>query len=132
MPMLVDDGVIWKETDPGFNMFNWGHLMYWDQVKDEIGPITSRLQPDINFPSAGDRFVAVTGYDSAIFEIYDTYRKRWRLIDRYDLAAGEAIFRAQIGGSLLAWLEILPDVAGNGALRWAILPAAGADKLLGN
>ncbi|HET8776796.1 MAG TPA: hypothetical protein VFN76_03960 [Candidatus Limnocylindria bacterium] len=132
MPLIVNDGVIWKETDPGFNMFNWGHLVFWDQLDDAIRPISSRLQPDVNFPSAGERFVAVTGYDSAVFEVYDTVRKRWRLIDRYDLIAGEAIFRAQIGGSLLAWLEITTDVAPGGALRWAYLPIAGEDKLRGN
>ena len=132
MPLFVDDGVVWKETDPGFNMFNWGHLVFWDWLDDEIRPIPSRLQPDVNYPTAGERFIAVTGYDSAVFEVYDTYRSRWRLIDRYDLAAGEAGSRAFIAGSLLVWLELLPDVAPNGALRYAILPAAGADKLLGN
>lgn len=132
MPMIVNDGVIWKETDPGFNMFNWGHLVYWDRLADEIRPISSRLQPDVNFPTAGERFIAVTGYDSAIFEVYDTYRKMWRLIDRYDLAAGEVGSRAFIGGSLLVWLELLPDVAPNGAVRYAFLPSAGADKLVGD
>jgi hypothetical protein len=132
MPLFVDDGVVWKETDPGFNMFNWGHLVYWDRLDDQIRPISSRLQPDVNFPTAGERFIAVTGYDSAIFEVYDTYRERWRLIDRYDLAAGEVGSRAFIGGSLLVWLELLPDVAPNGAVRYAFLPSAGADKLLGD
>src|SRR5699024_10562658 len=62
MPLLVNGGVIWKETDPGFNMFNWGHLMFWDQIEDEIRSIASHFQPDVNYPSAGERFVAVIGY----------------------------------------------------------------------
>ena len=129
MPQLVNDGVIWKETDPGFNMFNWGHLVYWNRLTEETRPIASRLQPDVNNPSAGERFIAVFGYDSAVFEVYDVDRMRWRLIDRYDVRAGEAVYRAHLGGQLLAWLESKPDVA-SGALRWAFLPVAGGDKLL--
>ena len=129
MPQLVDDGVIWKETDPGFNMFNWGHLVYWNEFTEKTRPIPSRLQPDVNYPSAGERFVAVFGYDSAVFEVYDLDRMRWRLIDRYDVRAGEAVYRAHLGGQLLAWLESKPDEA-SGALRWAFLPIAGGDKLL--
>jgi hypothetical protein len=129
MPQFVDDGVIWKETDPGFNMFNWGHLVFWNRLTEETRSIPSRLQPDVNHPSAGERFVAVVGYDSAVFEVYDVDRMRWRLIDKYDVRAGEGIYRAHLGGQLLAWLESKPE-GQPAALRWAFLPIAGGDKLL--
>lgn len=132
MPVFVDGGIIWKETDPGFSMFNWGHLVFWDRSTETLRPIPSRQQPDVNYPSAGSRFVAVYGYDSALFQLYDVDRMRWRLIDRYDVVAGASAYRAVVGGSLLAWLETDPAVeAGSVALlRWAWLPPAGGDRLL--
>jgi hypothetical protein len=103
--------------------------VFWNQLTEETRSIPSRLQPDVNYPSAGERFVAVFGYDSAVFEVYDVDRMRWRLIDRYDERAGEAVYRAHLGGQLLAWLESKPE-GQPAALRWAFLPIAGGDKLL--
>lgn len=132
MPLLVADGVIWKETDPGFNMFNWGRLMYWDQSTGAIRSIASGSQPDVNYPSSGSRFVAVFGYDTALFEVYDLERRRWRLIERYNVAAGEGVYRAHIAWDLAVWLETNAEVNEHGDLRWAYLPIAGEHKLRGD
>ena len=132
MPLLVEDGVIWKETDPGFNMFNWGHLVFWDRSTGAIRSIASGMQPDVNYPSAGSRFVAVFGYDTALLQLYDLERRRWRLIERYDVAAGEGVYRANVAWDLVVWLETNAEITDHGELRWAYLPIAGEDKLLGN
>lgn len=129
MPLLVDGGVIWKETDPGFNMFNWGHLVYWDRSTARELSMASGMQPDVNYPSAGTRFVAVHGYDTALLPVYDLDDDRWRLIERYDVAAGEGVYRAHVAGDLLVWLETNADTGESGELRWAYLPLAGNKQL---
>ena len=129
MPLLVDGGVIWKETDPGFNMFNWGHLVYWDRSTGRELSMSSGMQPDVNYPSAGTRFVAVFGYDTALLPVYDLEDDRWRLIERYDVAAGEGVYRAHVAGDLLVWLETNADTGESGELRWAYLPLAGNKQL---
>jgi hypothetical protein len=129
MPLVVDRAVIWKETGSAFNMFNWGHLVYWDATTGEAHSIASHFQPDLNYPSAGGRFVAVFGYDTAVFEVYDLDRMRWRLIDRYDLTSGEGWYRAHIAGDLIAWLETDEQFGPSGALRWAFMPIAHEEKL---
>jgi hypothetical protein len=132
MPLLVDNGVIWKETDPGFNMFNWGTLVFWNELSDEMRPIRSRLQEEVNYPSAGERFVAVRGYDPTVFALYDGDLAQWRLIDRYDIESGRSVVRAHVGVSLLVWLETAgTDESHPGRLRYAFLPAAGTDRLRG-
>ena len=128
MPLLVDNGVIWKETDPGFNMFNWGHLVYWDRSTGKTTSMTSGMQPDVNNPSAGTRFVAAYGYDTALLMVYDLERRRWRLIERYDVAAGDGVYRAHVGGDLIVWLETNADTGESGELRWAYLPLAGEGR----
>lgn len=125
MPLLVDGGVIWKETAPGFNMFNWGQLVFWDRTTQREISIASGMQPDVNYPSAGTRFVAVYGYDTALLPVYDLDGRRWRLIERYDVAAGEGVYRAHVAGDLMVWLETNPDTGESGELRWAYLPLAG-------
>jgi hypothetical protein len=129
MPLLVDGGVIWKETDPGFNMFNWGHLVYWDRATERQLSMASGMQPDVNYPSAGTRFVAIYGYDTALLPVYDLGDDRWRLIERYDVAAGEGVYRAHVAGDLMVWLETNAEVGGSGELRWAYLPLAGNKQL---
>jgi hypothetical protein len=46
-------------------------------------------------------------------------------IERYDVAAGEGVYRAHVAGDLMVWLETNPDTGESGELRWAYLPLAG-------
>lgn len=132
MPVLVNDGVIWKETDPGFNMFNWGALVYRSTLTDELRPIRSGLQEEVNYPSAGERFVTAWGYDPTVLAVYDVDLERWRLIDRFDLESGRSVARSHIGGSLLVWLETADGEESHpGRLRYAFLPGAGTDRIPG-
>jgi hypothetical protein len=57
--------------------------------------------------------------------VYDLAGRRWRLIERYDVAAGEGVYRAHVAGDLMVWLETNPDTGESGELRWAYLPLAG-------
>ena len=128
MPLLVDNGVVWKETEPGFSMFNWGRLVYWDRSVERRVSISSGVQTEVNNPSAGTRFVAVFPYDTGRLQVYDLERRRWRLIQRYDVAAGQGVYRAHVAGDLLVWLETNAETGESGELRWAYLPLAGEDR----
>jgi hypothetical protein len=131
MPVLAEDGVVWKETELGFNMFNWGALVHWDRATGQTRSIASGSQPEVNYPSAGSRFVAVHGYDTALLQLYDMERRRWRLIERYDVGDGEGVYRAHVAGDLVVWLETNAATGESGELRWAYLPIAGEEKRLG-
>ncbi len=76
-------GVVWKEAEPGFSMFNWGRLFRFDEALGEVRPLPIRPQEFVNYPSAGTRFVAAWGADSTAFGVYDLDLKTARLIDRY-------------------------------------------------
>src|SRR5690606_29164945 len=36
MPLIVPGAVLWKEADPGFNMFNWGRMYRFDLETEAI------------------------------------------------------------------------------------------------
>ena len=80
MPLLVGDGVYWKEADPGFNMFNWGHMFRYEFATGEVSPVSVWPQEYVNYPSAGARFLAWRGADAFKFGVYDMIRGQARLI----------------------------------------------------
>ena len=130
MPLAVDGAVIWKETDPGFSMFNWGRLVRYDLETEAIAPLPMRPQEDVNYPSAGDRFVAAWGADSQTFTIHDLERRMSRYLERYDADEPNDVLRPHVAGDLLVWQLVSEGVGGEATseLRYALLPTAGTDR----
>lgn len=123
MPQIADDVVVWKEADPGFNMFNWGRMYVCDLETGRVTPLAIRPQEYVNYPSAGSRFVAWWGSDAFSFGVYDLVLGRPRLIVRYPTESEGNVLRPHVRGDLLAWIftdELRPG--GAAELRWAWLP----------
>jgi hypothetical protein len=123
MPLLVSGAVLWKEADLGFNMFNWGRMYRYDMATGQVRQMNTWPQEYVNYPSAGDRFVAWWGARSDAFGIFDLKGGSARLIASNPPASDVHILRPHVAGDLLAWLE----VTGSGAdatavLRYAELP----------
>jgi hypothetical protein len=131
MPLLVDDGVVWKEADPGFSMFNWGRLFFYDLLSGEVSRISTSPQEYVNYPSAGLRFLAAWGSDAFSFAAYDLDLEVSRGIARYDPTTHQSVFRPHVAGDLLVWLyTTVGDTAAPGRteLRYAFLPGAGTER----
>lgn len=132
MPLLTDGGVIWKEADRGFNMFNWGRLFRFDAATAETSRVTMRPQDYVNYPSAGSRFIAAWGADAFTFTIHDLELDRSRIIALYEPETNESVMRPHISGDLLVWLYSTQDGLGNGPpgeIRYAFLPGAGSNRV---
>lgn len=129
MPVISDDTVLWKEADPGFNMFNWGRMFQCDIASGEVSPVSIWPQEYVNYPSAGGRFVAWWGADAFSFGVFDLVRDRARLIASYPSKSETNVLRPHIAGDLLVWLYVEgagPDASSE--LRYAFLPNATADR----
>lgn len=124
MPLLVGDAVYWKEADPGFNMFNWGHMFRYDLTTGEVSPVSVWPQEYVNYPSAGTRFLAWRGADSFKFGVYDMLRGQARLIESYSTESQANVLRPHIRGDLMVWMYV--ETPGGGPeydeLRWAFMP----------
>ncbi len=129
MPILLDDGVVWKEPDVGFAMFNWGRLFRYSFTDDRVSTVRTGPQDYVNYPSGGGRFIAMWGSDASVFTIHDLARGASRLIARYDDDA-HAITRPHLAGDLLVWLHADPGDPGGlpGAIEYAWLPEPGSDR----
>lgn len=132
MPVLLrNGGVVWKQAEPGFNMFNWGNLFRYDERLAEVRALPTRPQEFVNYPSAGTRFVAAWGVNSTALGVYDLDLETARLIDRYPSDGDEHILRPHISGDLLVWTYAIVDGLGHGPppeIRYAFLPPAGSDR----
>jgi hypothetical protein len=126
--LLINGGVIWKEADPGFSMFNWGTLYRYDEETGEVARLPIRPQEYVNYPSAGARFVTAWGADTRAFGAYDLDLRAARLIDRFPRETSLSILRPHNTWDLVAWLEA--EIPGDdpGRVRFTFLPAAGADR----
>ena len=130
MPVLTDDGVVWKEPDQGFAMFNWGRLVRHAFETNQLSTVRIGPQEYVNYPSGGGRFVAMWGADASTFAVHDLERGASRLISSYDNEV-DAIRRPHLAGDLLVWLHTRTDGLGNGPpapLEYAWLPEPGADR----
>ncbi len=130
MPVLTDEGVIWKEPDAGFAMFNWGRLLRYSFETGLVSPLRMGPQEYVNYPSGGSRFVAAWGADSSTFTVHDLERKISRLIVRYEDET-VSIARPHAAGELLVWMRRQEDRPHGGppaSLEWAWLPAPGSDR----
>lgn len=125
MPQLVAGSVIWKEADPGFNMFNWGRLFRYDLEAGTVAPL--RMGPNreyVTYPSAGGRFVAAWGSNTTDFAIYDLLRGAPRGVERYAADGTESVLRVHVQDDLMAWLwtDDRPTGPTVVELRYAFLP----------
>lgn len=129
--LLLNDGILWKQADPGFSMFNWGKLYRYDEATGEVRALPIRPQEYVNYPSAGTRFVTAWGADSTAFGVYDLDLETTRLIDRYASDGSDHVLRPHISGDLLVWTHAVVDGLGQGpppVIRYAFLPPAGSDR----
>jgi hypothetical protein len=123
MPVVVDGAVLWKEADRGFNMFNWGRMFRYDLSTNAVTRLDTAPQPDVNYPSAGSRFVTWWGADSFWLTVYDLARDEPRLVARNRHESQESEFEPHIAGDLLVWRHVAPlDPDDRGELRYAFLP----------
>lgn len=123
MPVVLDGAVLWKEADRGFNMFNWGRMFRYDLRTNEVSRLDTAPQPDVNYPSAGSRFVTWWGADSFWLTVYDLARDEARLVARNTHESQESEFEPHIAGDLLVWRHVAPlDPDDLGELRYAFLP----------
>ena len=127
MPLIRDDDILWKEADPGFNMFNWGTMYHHDLQSGVTSPLSTWPQEYVNYPSMGARFVAWWGADSAKFGVYDLGFGRARLIEIQPGDAERSTIRAHVSGDLLVWMEV-DNATNTSELRYAYLPAAGTER----
>ena len=126
--LLINGGVVWKEADPGFSMFNWGTMYHLDEESGEVSRLPMRPQEYVNYPSAGARFVAAWGADSGAFGAYDLDLRTSRLIDRFPRGTNISILRPHNSWDLLVWLQAQVPGDDLGQLYFAFLPSAGADR----
>ena len=106
MPIiLMAGGIVWKEAEPGFSMFNWGRMFYYDEAAGTVAPLSTRPQEFVNLPSAGRRFVAWWGVTDRAFGVYDLDLGATRLIDRWSAATNVRIIRPHVSGDLLVWMQ---------------------------
>jgi hypothetical protein len=129
MPLITGQTVVWKETDPGFNMFNWGRLVRYDLATGERETLSTWPQEYVNYPSIGSRFVAWWGADAFTFSVHDLMRRRARLVERHPTASETNVLRPHVSSDLLVWMQA--TFAGEDVrreLRWAWLPGAGDDR----
>jgi hypothetical protein len=132
MPLaLWNGGIVWKEAGRGFNMFNWGRLFHYDEETGEITSLPTRPQAEVNYPSAGTRFIAAWGATSGAFGVYDLDLRATRLIDQAARGEEIAFLRPHIHGDLLVWLQVegIGERAKPLEIRYAFMPPAGSDRL---
>lgn len=128
MPILVDGAVLWKEADPGFSMFNWGRMFRYDLTTNGVQRLSTRPQQEVNYPSAGSRFVAWSPIDSFRLNVYDLVRDEPRLVAVTSIESQESVFQAHIAGDLLVWRHVkVLDPDDPGELRYAFLPGVRDD-----
>lgn len=130
MPVVTDGGVIWKEPDRGFAMFNWGRLMRYAFETGTVAELRMGAQEYVNYPSGGSRFVAAWGADPSTFTVHDLELRIARIVARVE-DGSESIVRPHLAGELLVWMR-RTEVGGNAGPRapldWAWLPVPGSDR----
>ena len=124
MPLIVPGAVLWKEADPGFNMFNWGRMFRFDLESEAVTRVDASPQEYVNYPSAGGRFVTWYGADSFALGVYDHLLDEARVIERS--GNDTSLLRPHLAWDLLVWMRVAGSGADNQAeLRYAFLPGAG-------
>jgi hypothetical protein len=73
-PAISGDAIVWKHG--GASVFDWGTLVRYSIADNDERPISLGAQAAINYPSIGDRYVAVWGRDDTKFYLYDVRADR--------------------------------------------------------
>ena len=123
MPVVIDDGVLWKEAEEGFSMFNWGRMFRYDPADDSIQLLSTLPQQWVNYPSAGHRYAAWWGADGFQLAVYDLLNEDELLLARHSIASQENELRPHVAGDLLVWLHVEPEGRDTRSeLRYTFLP----------
>lgn len=127
--LLINGGVVWKEADPGFSMFNWGTMFHYDEQTALVTRLRMTPQEYVNYPSAGSRFIAAWGADSRALGVHDLDPGLNRLIDRWPGETNISVLRPHNSWELLVWLQA--EIPGDdpGQVRFTFLPSAGVDRI---
>lgn len=130
MPLILGNTVLWKEADPGMNMFNWGRMFRYDLTTATVAPLSVAPQEQVNYPSIGERYAAWWGINSFEFGIYDLELSQPGFIESYSEASQDNVLRPHLSGSLLVWLFAnFSDVnAPVSELRYTFLPDPGTGR----
>jgi hypothetical protein len=134
MPVVLENGLVWKETPRGMAMFSWGTLMH-HSFEDGRTRALDLGTTQVNYPSAGGRFVAASSVDSSILNVYDLERDHARVVERHPPAGPGAADRPYLSGDLLVWVALDLDELEPGpplGIRWAFLPLPGGSVRLGD
>ena len=125
MPLLISDAVMWKQTERGYNMFNWGHMYRFDRETEEVTFVDLTPQTFVNYPSAGQRYVAWRGADSFQFGVYDHVLDEARVIESNPADSDTSVLRPHIHEALLVWMRVVgSDADAVAELRYAFMPDA--------
>lgn len=123
MPIVIEDGVLWKEAEEGFSMFNWGKMYRYDPGDESVRLMSTLPQQWVNYPSAGYRFAAWWGADSFQLGLYDLVLDEPRLLARHSIASQINDLRPHLAGDLLVWLHVtLQGGEEQSELRYTFLP----------
>jgi hypothetical protein len=122
MPVLNQYDIAWKEGDPGFHQLNWGSIVRYDPDGGAARPMPMWHEDDVNFPSAGTRFMTWRAADSRRLGVWDGARGEARGIVAYE-SPSQRVLRPHIAGSLITWLfvddSVEPELS---EIRYALVP----------
>ena len=127
--LLVNGGVVWKEADPGFSMFNWGTMYHYDEATGEVTRLPMRPQEYVNYPSAGARFIAAWGADThSVRRLRPGPGRRpaHRSLARRRRTSA-SFGRTTAGSCSSGWRRRSPATTSE-QVRFAFLPSAGTDR----
>lgn len=120
MPVINQHAIAWKEGQSGFHQLNWGTMERFDL--DAGQPVPMWAEDDVNYPSAGTRFMTWWTFDPTQLVAWDGQLGQARTIIT-DAGEAHRIRRAHVAGSLIVWQfvdeSVDPPIA---ELRYALLP----------
>ena len=124
MPLRIGEAVFWKQAQRGYNMFNWGHMYHYDVASGDVEILDLAPQTFVNYPSAGERFLAWWGADSFQFGVYDHILERPRTIESNPPGSDASVLRPHLHSDLLAWMRVVgAEGDSTRELRYAFLPS---------
>lgn len=120
MPVINQHGIAWKESQAGFHQLNWGTMERFDPGTGRPAPMWA--EDEVNYPSAGTRFMTWWTVDPTHLIAWDGLRGEGRRIVAYD-SLEQRIRRPHVAGSLIVWHfedeSVDPPIA---EIRYALLP----------
>jgi hypothetical protein len=128
MPVLSGDVVVWKHVADQ-NVYNSSWLERGSIGDQSTGFVTTTQvrfdrQPLVNYPSVGDRYLAVWGNDDTDFELFDLLTGGPVVLGRRPPTSLEGWVRPDVAGDLLTFVRVWADGSQPIELYWAMLPPA--------